>query len=146
MNLILTTSVDQKPDEVKAGFNEDLFLSLSPPFPKVELLRFDGSETGDIVSLQLNLLINKQTWTSEITDHGETAAGSYFIDEGIELPFPLKIWKHKHILESSGSGTNIVDNIEFSTKNAILDVLIYPFMWLQFAYRKPIYRRIFGNN
>ena len=43
MKLILKTNVKQSPQQVWAGFNQSLFEKLAPPFPRVRLLRFDGS-------------------------------------------------------------------------------------------------------
>jgi ligand-binding SRPBCC domain-containing protein len=56
----------------------------------------------------------------------------------------LSRWHHRHRLIRDQSGTTtIVDDIHFQTPLALVDFLFYPVMWLMFAYRKPIYRRIF---
>jgi hypothetical protein len=68
MKLTLQTRVEQDYLSVKKGFDQTLFQKLSPPFPPVKLLRFDGSSTGDLVVLELNFLFFKQRWTSEITE------------------------------------------------------------------------------
>ena len=146
MKIYLKTEVEQPLEKVVSGFNDSLFMALSPPFPKVNLLRFDGSKTGDTVSLELNFVLFKQKWTSQITEDNDTEDQSYFVDEGTELPFPLKKWRHKHVIESTENGSIIIDDINFSTNLLLLDVLIYPLLLLQFIYRKPIYRRIFGQN
>ena len=87
MKITISTKVDQSYLEVKAGFTESLFKKLSPPFPPVRLLRFDGSETGDIVSLELNFIFFRQKWNSHITEDQTTAQEFFFVDEGVELPF-----------------------------------------------------------
>lgn len=143
MKITLSTTVKQDYLSVKKGFNESLFKRLSPPFPPVKLLRFDGSSKGDIVSLELNFLIFKQKWTSEITDDHTDEREFYFIDEGIQLPFFLGKWKHKHRIIDHEDGTLIRDEIEYQGPNALMSVLLYPALYLQFLYRKPIYKKIF---
>jgi ligand-binding SRPBCC domain-containing protein len=143
MKIHLETPVEQGYLDVKAGFNESLFTKLSPPFPPVKLLRFDGSEKGDLVVLELNFIFFKQQWTSEITEDKTTDLEFYFIDQGLKLPFFLKKWRHKHRVISTGIGSIIRDEIEYDAPVGILTYLLYPALWLQFSFRKPIYRRIF---
>lgn len=143
MIIRLQTFVEQDLPKVWNGFDQSLLKALTPPFPKVKVLRYDGNLTGDIVSFELNVFGFKQKWTSLITDHQETHDRCYFIDEGTELPFFLKTWRHVHGLNRSQSGTIIDDFIEFTTPYFWLDYLVYPVLWAQFAYRKPIYRTYF---
>ncbi|PRY35462.1 ligand-binding SRPBCC domain-containing protein [Spirosoma oryzae] len=146
MHILLTTQVRQPVDQVWAGFNRTLFDRLSPPFPPVDVVRFDGCLTGDVVQLRLNFLVFRQEWTSHIVDQQTTADEIYFVDQGTKLPFFLAYWHHRHrLLRDSSGGTRIVDDITFRTPYRLTDYLLYPVMWLQFAYRKPIYRRIFGS-
>jgi ligand-binding SRPBCC domain-containing protein len=144
MKLIIITTVNQSYLQVKAGFNETLFKELSPPFPPVKLLRFDGSTKGDLVTLELNFIFFKQKWTSEIvadlTDENEF----YFIDKGIQLPFFLKKWTHKHRILKDGEKSIIRDEIDYEAPFGLLTWLLYPTLFLQFAYRKPIYKKIFS--
>lgn len=143
MKITISTVVDQHYLEVKKGFTESLFKKLSPPFPPVRLLRFDGSETGDLVSLELNFIFFRQKWTSRISEDQTTYQEFYFVDEGIELPFFLKKWKHKHRVISAAAGSIIRDEIEFEAPFGWMSALLWPTLWLQFAFRKPIYRQIF---
>ncbi|MBO3698727.1 hypothetical protein [Roseivirga sp. E12] len=143
MNVKVTTKVNQALPLVKAGFNEELFLKLNPPFPSVSLLRFDGCGSGDIVELLLDFKLAKQKWVSEITYDNETPERFEFIDEGIVLPFPFSYWKHHHILIGNAEGCEIVDSIEYKAKNKLITILLYPLLLLQFVYRKPVYRRVF---
>ena len=146
MHITISTSVRQHFLDVKQGFDQDLFSSLSPPFPPVKLLRFDGSEKGDIVSLELNFLFFKQVWTSEIIEDQTSESEFYFVDKGIKLPFFLEIWQHKHRLINRGkSETEIRDEIYYKGSTWFLTPLLYPILYLQFLYRKPIYRRIFSS-
>jgi ligand-binding SRPBCC domain-containing protein len=146
MKLKLSTRVDQSADEVWKGFNEDLFLKLAPPFPKVKLLQFDGSTKGDKVGLELNFLIFRQKWISDIIENGENENEIYFIDKGVELPFFLSKWQHRHIIRKLKDGAEIVDDIEFSTGTILTDFFMFPGLFLQFLYRKPVYKRVFRKS
>lgn len=125
------------------GFNQSLFEALNPPFPPVKLLRFDGSTKGDVVSLELDFILFKQVWESHIVEHGQTSKEWYFVDEGRKLPFFLRYWRHRHRVVQAGTHARIIDNITFKTPFWLMDYLLYPVMWLQFAYRKPVYKRVF---
>lgn len=143
MKINLETHVEQGYLDVKSGFDESLFKKLSPPFPPVRLLRFDGSQKGDLVTLELDFIFFKQKWTSKITEDRTTDLEFYFVDEGVELPFFLKKWKHRHRVISTGIGSIIRDEIEFEGPFELTTYLLFPALWAQFAFRKPIYRRIF---
>ncbi|MFT4854889.1 MAG: ligand-binding SRPBCC domain-containing protein [Algoriphagus sp.] len=144
MKIIIETPVNQDYLQVKEGFNETLFKKLSPPFPPVKLLRFDGSAKGGFVTLELNFIFFKQKWTSEIMEDQTTDKEFYFIDKGIELPFFLKKWTHKHRIVKDKENSIIRDEIDYQAPFWILTWLLYPAMLLQFAYRKPIYKKIFS--
>jgi ligand-binding SRPBCC domain-containing protein len=146
MKIIIKTTVGLEFLKVKEGFNKDLFLKLAPPFPPVKLLRFDGSKKGDQVSLELNFFLFKQTWTSLITEDKTTENEFYFIDEGVQLPFFLGYWKHRHRVVSSSTGSTIIDEIDFEGKGIFFTPLLYPALFLQFLFRRPIYKKIFGSN
>ncbi len=143
MKLTISTTVNQSWQQVTEGFTEKLFLSLNPPFPPVKLLRFDGCHKGDVVSLELNFLLFMQKWESLITADETGEEHFQFIDEGVKLPFFLKRWTHRHRIEQSGPRTAIIDAIEYSTGTWLTDVLFWPVLYGQFAYRIPIYKRFF---
>lgn len=146
MKIKLSTKVGQNYLKVKGGFNAELFQALNPPFPPVKLLRFDGSSPGDLVSLKLNFIIFKQVWISKITADHLDEKEYFFVDEGIKLPFFLKKWRHKHRIVADGKNQSIIiDEINFSSPNRLLDYLIYPVLFFQFSMRKPIYRKFFSN-
>ena len=146
MKIQIETPVEQGYLDVKSGFNESLFKKLSPPFPPVRLLRFDGSSKGDLVTLELDFIFFRQTWTSEITEDRTTDLEFFFVDQEVELPFFLKKWKHKHRVISSGIGSVIRDEIEFEAPFGLMNYILFPVLWLQFSYRKPIYRKIFKRS
>jgi ligand-binding SRPBCC domain-containing protein len=145
MKLTIQTSVQQSYQQVWAGFTKDLFTKLSPPFPPVKVIRFDGCLKGDVVELELNFLVFKQRWKSLITDQQTTDVDIFFLDEGIKLPFFLSSWRHYHRIIKDSNSTTIADEIEFRTPTILTDYLLYPLLWAQFAYRKPIYRSVFNR-
>lgn len=145
MRLILQTKVPGTPPQIIAHFERELFERLNPPGLKVELVRFDGSQRGDRVHLRLFFpLIRPQDWVSEITEDVLGEKEAYFVDEGRQLPFFLSYWRHKHLIRAAGEGESlIIDDIQFRSPYRWMDVLLYPVLWLQFAYRKPVYRKYF---
>ncbi|MEM6642713.1 MAG: hypothetical protein AAF616_07015 [Bacteroidota bacterium] len=144
MHIRIKTQVGASLKSVKDGFTKDLFVALNPPFPPVKVLQFDGCKKGDQVSLFLNFFLFKQKWISVITEDEETHSEWFFVDRGETLPFFLKKWEHRHIVQQDGNTTYIIDDITFSTGTILTDLLFYPAMLAQFAYRKPVYQKIFA--
>jgi ligand-binding SRPBCC domain-containing protein len=145
MNFILRTQVNGYYTDVMKRFDLDLFEALKPIGAKMEVVQFTGSETGDVVEIKFISPI-KASWISDITDHGADDNQAYFIDVGRVLPFPLKEWQHRHIVEKVDDHNSIiVDDITFSSGRKWLDVLIYVPLMLSFYPRKRIYRRYFGE-
>lgn len=138
MNITLKSKVIGDFTEVYKRFDRNLFSYLLPP--GAQLIEFGGSKKGDIVHLKLPLA---GEWISEITENGISAEVCYFIDEGRKLPFPLKKWKHKHILHNAGKRTIIEDNMTFSTGNVITDLLFYPVLLFSFLPRLWQYKSYF---
>lgn len=143
MNIEISTKVNQNLLKVWEGFNLELFSKLAPPFPPVVVKEFGGCLKGDKVHLELNFILFKQDWISDIVDQKRTESEIYFIDEGTKLPFFLSYWQHKHRLVKDDEGTLIIDEIQFKTPTILTDYLFYPLMYLQFLYRKPIYKKVF---
>lgn len=146
MRIELTTDVALPVDEVFARFDRNLFLALNPPFPLVRLERFDGCRTGNEVHLDLSFGLFRQRWKSVITAFGEDDAGVHFVDEGHILPFFLRTWRHEHRLERTAGGTRIRDRIDYTAPAPWLEWLLYPVLYLQFLYRKPVYRRFLSGS
>lgn len=143
MKLRIKTHVRNHYLQVKDSFDERLFLALNPPFPIVKLLTFDGCSKGDMVSLELDFLVFKQIWTSEIVSDSISESMFLFIDEGRKLPFFLKSWSHKHyILNDGPNASQIIDEVDFNTPWFLPAIILYPMLYLQFLYRRPIYKRI----
>ncbi len=142
----ITTSVACDPQYVWDNFGESLFQKLAPPFPKARLLEFGGNEKGARVAIELDFLLFRQKWVSDITESGRIDVGYYFVDEGRELPFFISKWKHRHMILADGNGgAKIIDDVSFQSHGKLMTWLFTPLIWLQFVYRKPIYKRFFGR-
>jgi ligand-binding SRPBCC domain-containing protein len=147
MKMTLRTAVRGDHASVYAGFTKDLLLQMTPPGMKLELLRYDEpTEIGSIVHLKMTMFgIIRQEWYMHIVDKVEEKDKSWFTDEGIRLPGFLKTWQHQHLIEQQGDHSVIVDAVTYSGRNVLLSYLIYPVIWMQFALRKPYYRKFFGK-
>jgi ligand-binding SRPBCC domain-containing protein len=142
MTITISTLVQAHFLRVKSLFDQQLFKSLNPPFPPVKLLQFDGQEAGDRVGLELNFIFFKQKWVSQITENETTQDEWFFVDEGVELPFFLRSWRHKHrVIRVSETESEIRDEIKFHGSMALLTPLLFPMLYVQFLYRKPIYKK-----
>lgn len=145
MHLHLQTPVKQHYQRILAAFEEDLFRALSPPFPRLNILRFDGSQPGDRIEVELVAGPLLRRWTSLITEREITPQAAWFVDEGQELPAPLTFWRHQHLITHEGNHSLIHEVIEYKTGSKVVDALLYPFLYAQFKLRKPVYQRIFGK-
>lgn len=145
MKIFIRTKVENTLDIVWKKFDLRLFEKLAPPFPPVNVLRFDGCNTNDIVQLELNFGFTKQRWDALIIETKITENEIFFIDIATKMPFFLKEWKHKHILTKSNCGTIITDEIELKLKYKLSLVIFYPILYVQFLYRKPIYKHYFKS-
>lgn len=87
----------------------------------------------------------RQEWKNEFSDHEVSDERCHFVDTGMVVPFPIRQWRHDHRVESQGDHTVIVDDVTFRTRWWLIDAFLIPFIWLQFRYRRPIYRRVFGR-
>ena len=145
MQITTITTVQQPYLKVKEGFNETLFRKLNPPFPKVNLKQFDGCQKGDVVAMELEFFLFQDRWESHITADDTTDAYFFFQDEGRQLPFFLKSWRHRHwVKKLNENSSQIVDDIHYSTGNFLTDLLFYPIMKAQFLYRQPVYKKRFS--
>ena len=145
MNIKIQTQVKGNYKEIMARFDRALFEALAPRQPKMEIVEFTGSKKGDRVHIRF-LQPLKVDWVSVITEDEINDAEAYFIDEGVQLPFPLTFWRHQHIVRKITEDTScIIDDITFRGPNALMTLLLYPAIYLGFYPRKRIYRRYFGK-
>jgi ligand-binding SRPBCC domain-containing protein len=145
MRILIKTKLNKNYNEVFEGFNVDLFKALKPPLLGLDVTRFDGCKKGDEVHLRIKFGPISQSWVSHITEHGDDEQEHYFIDEGHVLPPPLKYWHHRHRVIKDGDSSIIHDDIEFTSNNGFLDLVMYPALYIQFWLRKPAYKKFFKN-
>lgn len=143
MKIKISTKVNKSYEEVFKNFNQPLLEKLTPPLIPFKLLKFDGSKKGDDIHIQLNILGLKQLWITHIIEDSHDKEEIYFIDQSSKLPFFLSFWKHKHRILNIKAGSQIIDEIEYRTPYFLLDYLCYPVMYLQFYFRKHIYKEEF---
>ncbi len=143
MKLKISTKVNQDYKTVFGKFERELLEKLTPPVIPFELLKFDGCKTGDEVHILLSFLGFDQLWITNIVEDFEDKEEIYFIDQSSKLPFFLSFWKHKHRILSQKKGSKIIDEIEYRTPFLLMDYLMYPIMYIQFYYRKNIYKEQF---
>ncbi|MEQ8706042.1 MAG: cyclase [Phaeodactylibacter sp.] len=145
MNLKLKTTVKGNYKAIMDRFDRDLFEALAPRQGKMEIVAFTGSKKGDRVHIRFLSPI-KADWISLITADGVDESQAYFVDEGETLPFPLRYWHHRHVVEKITEDTScIIDDISFRGPNALVTLLLYPAIFLGFYPRKRIYRSYFGH-
>ena len=146
MKILIKTPIEKNYNFVFSKFDVDLFKFLKPPLLNLEVERFDGCKKGDEIHLAIGLGPISMKWISLITENSENDEENLFIDEGHLLPPPLTYWKHIHRVKKVDENlTEIHDDIEFSSGNAILDHAIYPMLYFQFYLRKPAYKKFFKS-
>ncbi len=141
MKILLQESVNQSVPVVFAGFDQKLFEALTPRLLRKKMRRFDGCKVGD----KLEISMATGTWLGAITERVESENESYFVDIGEKLPFPFKMWRHKHIVRRGESKTLIIDDIEYQTFSLAVDVLMFAPLWMFFKLRHPVYRSYFSG-
>lgn len=138
MKILITTPVPKNYKKVFELFNLELFIKLKPPLVNLVVERFDGCKKGD----EVHLSVSGKKWVSHIVDFHQDEKEIYFIDIGAVIPPPIKEWKHIHKIQKvSENESLVIDDIEYSTGNALLDKLIYPGLLAMFSLRKPVYKR-----
>lgn len=143
-SIVLRTAVKGPYSEVFDRMDRSLFEFLLPKGMSVSLKRFDGSSPGDLVHLRFGFPLFT-SWVSRIESTEDLPTERVFVDRGIQLPFPLKHWKHHHRVQfRSENSSFIVDEMYFSTGFRWFDVLIEPFLRGIFAPRKKLYVAYFG--
>ena len=143
MNIQLKTTVTGNYKTIMSRFDRDLFEALAPPFPPMEVVAFTGSREGDRVHIRF---LDRINWISRITEDGANDTEAWFVDEGVQLPFPLTYWRHRHVVRKISEDTScIIDDITYRAGNGLFTLLMYPALYLGFYPRKRLYRAYFGR-
>lgn len=138
----IQTKINKPAPEAFSRFSDGLFESLIPPFIKIE--RNDGIHKGDQVIVQFKLAIIKP-WHLEIIDNGQDEVSYWFTDKSISGgPFGIQDWTHIHRVKIVDQSQCIIsDEIEFDTRNKILNVLVLSIFTLDMKLRKSKYKKFF---
>jgi uncharacterized protein (TIGR01777 family) len=135
-----STLLPQSPGEVYAWHaRSGAFERLVPPWERIEVLeRTGGLEDGARTVLRGRSGPVSWRWTAE--HHGHVA-GRRFVDEQVAGPFAH--WVHTHEFLPEGSGTRLVDRVEyappFGLSGAAADLwLIRPRIARMLAYRHAV--------
>ncbi len=146
MRFTLVTAVDADFEKLESQFDRELLEKLLAPGLPVSITRFDGLEDGDELHLRFGDGRFSGSWVSRIQEKARDKNEWSYVDVGVELPPPLKSWRHKHrLLRRPAGGTFIRDEIEFSTGSRLADAAVFPLLYAIFASRGPIYRHVFGS-
>lgn len=144
MRIRFQTKVSGDYQQVFNSFDQKLFEYLKPPGQLAELIRFDGSEKGDLVHIRFKFP-TQSDWVSEIVENSFEEDKCYFIDVGTQLPFGLRSWRHKHIVHKADENSLIEDSIKFEGTNWLIGLFLYPGLWFTFYLRKGKYRKYFNT-
>ncbi|WP_235295994.1 SRPBCC family protein [Portibacter marinus] len=143
MKFTIKTPVPGNYKVVMNAFDKKLFEHLKPVGASMEIVKFTGSKEGDIVHIRFTSPI-KAEWISKIVEDGVDDERAYFIDQGTKLPWPLKYWKHEHVVAKIGEKkSQIEDRITYKTFSIVLDALIRPAMYMAFYPRRAQYQKYF---
>jgi len=143
MKIHLETIINRPFQQVATDFDRQLFEFLLPPKAVAKLVRYDGSNPGDIVHIRFRLPYGAD-WISEIISRSEDHTKMEFVDIGTKLPLMLTKWHHRHMVDKvDDSNTRITDEMIFSTCCKLLDYLAYPVLFLAFYPRKKKYKLYF---
>lgn len=134
-----------RPPEVLSHFDLRLFLALRPTVPHLSVIRFDGSKPGDRVMVKIGIPPVYQRWESVITDEKVGEDESYFVDEGAVLPWPIKSWRHRHIIRRTDRGSVIIDDIECGLPDWVPHGLAAWGLRRAFGARAAVYKRYFAG-
>lgn len=128
---------------VASHFGKPLFIYLLPIFPPIKLIKFDGTNLGNVVCLELKFFGFVMQWSSQIIVTKKYQTEVNFIDQGIKLPFFLVYWEHKHRIIRHGLDTIIIDEIYYKSPNMIIELLFFPILFLSFLMRRFSYKSFF---
>jgi ligand-binding SRPBCC domain-containing protein len=142
---VLVHRVAQPPAAVYPVFAEASFVeSLAPRSAGLEVLQIGLGLDAEIRVRFRGLGPRGRDWVSRIEELDESAAGIWFVDRAVQIPWPFASFRHRHGFVAEDGGTLLVDDIAFAARPAALGPLLMPLLRRQFGYRGRIYRERFG--
>ncbi|MFA8300519.1 MAG: hypothetical protein ACEPOV_10180 [Hyphomicrobiales bacterium] len=141
MKLQISTLIQGNYMDIYKAFDKNLFNFLNPIKSLVTVKKFEGTSTGNRFHLKFPL---SQDWKGIITETKETDNYCYFTDEGLNLPFGLIQWRHRHwIIRLDDNESSITEDISFKCSSIFLNAIMYPFFWAVMYFRRFYYKRYF---
>ena len=104
--------VNQPIEKVWEFFSTAENIAQITTFPKVKILSAPETRIGNRIEMELNFIIFKKKWVAQID---EVVEQEYFIDRGVNIPFPFKTWVHTHSFEELGEWTIIRDQVKYES-------------------------------
>lgn len=109
------------------------FLENTPMFRKV----------GESLDAVYSAVRGGLTFRSKITEWNSTPESLVYVDEGVQLPRPLKAWKHTHTIAEQGDGAMIVDEIQAEVDPAIASPVVEGALRLHLERCSKAYQELF---
>ncbi len=141
---IKTRGIKGEYRKVFSHFDERLFDRLLPPKWVAEVEKYEGNKLGDRVIINFKKPVKGQLKV-EILSKDITSKQAFFMDEGLNMPFGIKYWRHFHRVFAKGDESVIVDDIHFSFNNRLKDMIAYPIIKFIFKRRCKVYKAYFES-
>jgi ligand-binding SRPBCC domain-containing protein len=119
---------------------------LTPAFLHFRILTVDPAPVrkGTLIKYSLRWRIFPIRWTTEIIDWEPP---NRFVD--VQLKGPYKLWRHEHRFVAEGSGTRIIDEVQYQLPFGVFGSFAHSLKVKKdvetiFNYRTEVVRRLFG--
>jgi len=110
---------------------------ITPPFLRFHIVRAEGElHEGSLIEYRLRMRGLPMRWVSEIT---EWEPPHKFVDTQLRGPYAL--WRHQHLFAAEGSGTRIMDDVEYALPFGIIGELAHTLLVRRDVERIFEYRR-----
>jgi len=126
------------PAKVIESFHDKDFVSFLIKFQPVKIVVWNGIKNGKLAEFKFWFF----GWKTMNVIHKNYVLKTNhlsFEDHGNLLPFGLKNWKHRHIIEKVNNGTLITDLVSFEG-NSFKNIFIKPIMLFPIVIRRITYK------
>ena len=120
---------------------------ITPPWLHFRILNVDPAPVrkGALIRYALRWRIFPIRWKTQIS---EWEPPHRFVD--VQLKGPYRLWHHEHTFTAEGSGTRIVDEVQYRLPFGVLGSLAHRLKVKKdveaiFTYRAEVVRRLFGE-
>ena len=127
-----------KPSKVIESFHDENFVKFLINYQPVKIIEWNGIKNGDKADFEFwffgwrKMNVIHRNYILKINHLS-------FEDHGIVLPFGLKNWKHRHVVEKVNKGTLITDIVSFDI-SGFTNVFIIPIMLFPIVLRRITYK------